>query len=58
MHDYEVNSYRTRPSGTWQIFSKFLMIFNLFHKSFGEWNNTKTWEIRELFVILNEVALQ
>ena len=41
--------YRTLLSAIWEIFSEFLIFYNLFHESLGEWNNSKIWEMRKIF---------
>ena len=33
--------YHTVPSAIWEIFSEFVIFCNLFHKTLGEWNNSK-----------------
>ena len=45
-------SYRTVPSEIWQIFSKFVISCSLLQEPSGEWNKTKVWETREIFVII------
>ena len=42
-------SYRTVPSPIWEIFSQFLIFWNLFHEPLGEWNSSKIWETWKIF---------
>ena len=41
--------YRTVPSAIWEIFSEFLIFWNLFHEPLGEINSSKIWETRKIF---------
>ena len=41
------------PSAACEIFSKFLIFFNLFCEPLDEWSNSKIWEIRKIFPILH-----
>ena len=36
-------------SAIWEIFSEFLIFFNLFQEPLGKWNNSKIWETRKIF---------
>ena len=42
------------PSAIWEIFSEFLILRKLFHEFLIEWNNSKIWEMREIFPIMQE----
>ena len=40
--------YPTVQSAKWLMFSEFLIFCKLFHKTLGEWNNSKIWETRKI----------
>ena len=48
--------YRTVSNVIWEIFSEFFIFCKLFHEPLGDWNNSKIWGTRKIFIILYKAA--